>query len=239
MPEHAYSVGATRRGGSVRGRQPGARSPLLLAALCVVALALVWVVAALVPAAHVRDAVALHDFTLLDGSHIAAATKFLLHLLDPLFFTIWGLALVLIALARGRPRVALAVVVVMSLAPLSSEVLKPLLAYPHARVGETQIGPASWPSGHATAAAALALCAVLVAPSRRRPLVALLAAAFTLTVGVALLIGAWHLPSDVLGGYLMAVLWMALAVAALRVSERRWPSRAAPTPSTERRVAAS
>jgi hypothetical protein len=43
----------------------------------------------------------------------------------------------------------------------------------------------------------------------------------------------------VLGGYLMGVLWMALAVAALRVSERRWPSRAAPTPSTERRVATS
>src|SRR5437660_1689874 len=131
MPEHAYSVGVMRRG-SARRDQPGAASALMLAALCVVALALVWVVAALVPAAHVRDAVALHDFTLLDGSHIAAA--------------------------------------------------------------------------------------------------------FTLTVGVALLISAWHLPSDVLGGYFMAVLWMALAVAALRASEWRWPSHAALLQVTQRRA---
>jgi membrane-associated phospholipid phosphatase len=240
MPEHAYSVGVMPRGASAaRRKQRGAGGALLLAALCAVALALVWAIAAFVPAAHVRDAVALHDFTLLDGSHIAAATKSLLHLLDPLLFTIWGLALVLIALARRRPRVALAVVVVMALAPLSSEVLKPLLAHPHARVGVPHVGPASWPRGHATAAAALALCAVLVAPARRRPLVALLGVAFTLTVGVALLIGAWHMPSDVLGGYLMAVLWMALAVAGLRASERRWPSRGALTRVAQRGVAPS
>jgi membrane-associated phospholipid phosphatase len=80
---------------------------------------------------------------------------------------------------------------------------------------------------------------VLVAPARRRPLVALLAAAFTLTVGVALLIGAWHMPSDVLGGYLMAVLWMALAIAGLRASERRWPSREGLTRVTQRGAAPS
>jgi membrane-associated phospholipid phosphatase len=36
---------------------------------------------------------------------------------------------------------------------------------------------------------------------------------------------AWHMPSDVLGGYLVASLWMALAVAALRGADRRWPPR--------------
>src|ERR1039458_7024631 len=139
MPGHAYAAGVIPRSQSVgRPRRPGAGGALLLAALCVVALALVWVVAELVPAAHVRDAVALHDFVLLDGPHIHAVTKVLLHLLDPLLFTIWGLVLVLIALARGRTRVALAVVVVMALAPLSSEVLKPLLAHPHVRIGATR-----------------------------------------------------------------------------------------------------
>ena len=33
------------------------------------------------------------------------------------------------------------------------------------------------------------------------------------------------MPSDVLGGYLVAALWMALAVAALRAGERVRPSR--------------
>ena len=44
-------------------------------------------------------------------------------------------------------------------------------------------------------------------------------------VGLSLLILAWHMPSDVLGGYLVAVLWMAVAIACLRAAERRWPSR--------------
>lgn len=237
MPGHAYTAGVMPRAQPVgRPRRPGAGSALLLAALCAAALALVWAVAELLPAAQVKDSVALHDFTLLGGPHIGAAARFLLHLLEPLLFTIWGVALVLFALARRRPRVALAVAAVMALAPLSSELLKPLLAHPHVQIGVTSIGSASWPSGHSTAAAALALSATLVAPPRMRLAVAALGAAFMVAVGAALLIRAWHLPSDVLGGYLMGALWMALAVAGLRASERRWPSRRA---ITQRRGAAT
>jgi membrane-associated phospholipid phosphatase len=132
----------------------------------------------------------------------------------------------LFAVARGHRREALAVGLVIALAPLTADILKPLLAHPHARAGAVHIGPASWPSGHSTAALALALCAVLVAPRRARPLVAVAGGAFALAVGCALLIRAWHMPSDVLGGYLVAVLWMALAVAGLRAADRRWPSGA-------------
>src|SRR5437764_1216087 len=45
-------------------------------------------------------------------------------------------------------------------------------------------------------------------------------------VGFALLVQAWHMPSDVIGGYLFAGLCMALAVAGLRAAERRWPQHA-------------
>ena len=82
------------------------------------------------------------------------------------------------------------------------------------------IGAASWPSGHATAALALVLCAVLVAPARLRLLVAVVGAVFA-APWASLLILAWHMPSDVIGGYLVAALWIALAVAALRA--RRAP----------------
>ena len=196
-----------------------------LAGLVVVALALVWAVAELVPAAHLRDAVLLHHFVALEGAGVNGVAERLPRLLNPLLFTIWGVVLVLVALARRRPRVALAVAVVLALAPLSSEILKPLLAHPHVHIGYTVIGPASFPSGHSTAAAILGMGAVLVAPRRARPLVAVLAGAFALAVGAALLIRAWHMPSDVLGGYLVALLWTALAVAGVRWSERRWPSR--------------
>jgi membrane-associated phospholipid phosphatase len=224
MFEHAYTPATLPGGRAVeRTGPPGSRGALGVALLCVLGLAVTWMVAELVPGAQVKDAVALHDFTLLNTPHVGAAANFLLNLLDPLLFIVWGLALVLSAIAAGRPRVALAVTAVMGLAPLNAELLKPLLAHPHVRIGEIQIGPASWPSGHATAALALALCGVLVAPAHWRRAVVALGAVFTLAVGCALLIRAWHMPSDVVGGYLLAGLWMALAVAGLRASERRWP----------------
>jgi membrane-associated phospholipid phosphatase len=225
MSGQVYTAGAVPRryaaGNSGARKPPSAASALGIAGLCVVGLALTWIVAALVPAAHVRDAVALHDFTLLSRPHVDAVANFLLALLDPALFTLWAVLLIAYALSRGRRRVALAVACVMGLAPLTAETLKPLLAHPHAQIGYTYIDPASWPSGHATAAVALVLCAVLVAPIWLRPAVAALGGVFAVAVGCSLLILAWHMPSDVLGGYLVASLWMALAVAGLRAADRR------------------
>ncbi|MFZ1154984.1 MAG: phosphatase PAP2 family protein [Solirubrobacteraceae bacterium] len=197
----------------------GAGSALLVAALCVVGLALTWVLAELVPITHVKDAVALYDFTRLNRPLVEVPANVLLDLLYPPFYAAWGLVLVVIALRRRLPWIALAVAIVLPLAPLSAELLKPLLAHPHDQLGPKHITNASWPSGHATAALALAWCALLVAPPSRRRLVVTLGAAFAVAVGIALLVLAWHMPSDVVGGYLLATLWAALALAVLRVSE--------------------
>jgi membrane-associated phospholipid phosphatase len=204
---------------------PSAAGALCVAGLCMVALALTWVVAALVPATHVKDAVALYDFTLLGGPRVDDLANALLHLLDPALYILWGTLLIAVALWRRRPKVALAVGLVLGLAPLTAETLKPLLAHPHALVGGSWVAAASWPSGHATAATALALCAVLVAPQRLRPTVAVLGAMFTAGVGFSLLLLAWHLPSDVVGGYLVGTLWIAVAVTGLRAAEARSRSR--------------
>jgi membrane-associated phospholipid phosphatase len=217
------AIAAPQIGGA--RERPGAGRALGVAMLCVLGLGVVWAVAQLVPAAHLRDAVTLRDFTLLSRPHVDAVANFLIQLLDPPLFIFWAVALLATALARGLPRVAGAVAAVMALAPFTAETLKPLLAHPHAQVGAVHIAPASWPSGHSTAALIVVLCAVLVAPSRLRPLVGMLGALFALAVGCSLLILAWHMPSDVLGGYLVATLWMAIAVAALRLAERRWPTR--------------
>ena len=45
---------------------------------------------------------------------MSSVGNFLLHLLDPVVFMLWGVALVAFALGRGRPRVALAVAFVLS-----------------------------------------------------------------------------------------------------------------------------
>ncbi len=195
-----------------------------VALLCLAGMALTWALAELLPAGQVHDSLALHDFELLSRPHVDFVANALLHLLDPALFIVWGLVLVGVAISRNRPRVALAVVAVLSLAPLTSETLKPLLAHPHVQIaGTTYIAAASWPSGHSTAALALVLCAVLVAPVHLRPLMAGVGVAFAAAVGCSLLILAWHMPSDVFGGYLVAALWMSLAVAGLRAADRRWP----------------
>jgi membrane-associated phospholipid phosphatase len=229
MQGHAYAAGTLRpRRLPARARPGDPKVALAVAGLCVLAMAAVWSLAELVPAIQFKDAVALHDFTRLNRPAIDGIGNLLIKVLRPELFILWGVALVAACLARGRPRVALAVVAVMSLAPLTSELLKPLLAHPHVRIAGLEINPASWPSGHSTAALALALCVVLVAPARLRPVLSILAGAFALAVGIFLLVFAWHMPSDVLGGYLVASMWMALAVAGLRAAERRWPSARPP-----------
>jgi membrane-associated phospholipid phosphatase len=196
--------------------EPGPAAPLFVAGLCLLILALIWVIAELVPATHLKDAVVLHDFNLLSRPQVDTAANALLWLFEPGPFIALGTVLVAIAFARGRWRLGLAVALVLSVAPLSAELLKPLLAHAHNQASGVYMSDASWPSGHSTAAAALVLCAALVSPARLRPLVAVFGGLFALAVGCALLILAWHMPSDVLGGYFLAALWVALAVAGLR-----------------------
>lgn len=226
MQGHAYTAPSMparphirRRGGS------GPLSALAVAGACVGALALLWVLAELVPALQWRDAQLLYDFTLLRSPHIDNVASFLVHLLSPMLFVLWGIALVAVALARERPRVAVAVAAILALAPFTAETLKPILAHPHDQIGYVHIGAASWPSGHSTAATILALSALIVTPRRLRPLAAVVGALFVLAISCSLLILVWHMPSDVLGGYLVATSWAALAVAALRAVDRRWPPR--------------
>ena len=192
------------------------------AGICVVGLALVWVAAALIPGLHREDAVVLQAFMELERPRIDRWATSLTGLLDPLPFVVCGAVLLVISLARGRQAIALALASIMILAPLSSEALKPLLAHVHVPVGlGPRIPAASWPSGHSAAALALALCAVLVAPRRLRVAVAVLGGSFAVAVGCSQLILGRHMPSDVLGGYLVALFWTALAIAALRVAGLR------------------
>ncbi len=119
---------------------------------------------------------------------------------------------VIVALVRRRPRHAAVMLAIVLGANLTTQILKPLLAAPRPLndvVDGTYlfVNAASWPSGHATAAMSLCLCAVLAAPSRWRPHVGALMAVFAIAVCYSFLELAWHFPSDVLGGFLVASVW--------------------------------
>jgi undecaprenyl-diphosphatase len=74
--------------------------------------------------------------------------------------------------------------------------------------GETlrRLGRSSYPSGHACAVTALALVAVGLAPRRRRTRAAVCAGFVVVLVSIALVIIHAHYPSDVLGGWMLAIL---------------------------------
>jgi membrane-associated phospholipid phosphatase len=137
------------------------------------------------------------------------------HLSDPPLFLGWFLLIVGVAVWRHRPRLAVTAAVILLGSSLATALVKTTLPIVrHTAVGAT-VGPNAFPSGHATASMAVALCAILVSPAARRPLVATLGAVYALAVTFTLLMASWHFPSDVFAGYLMAGVWTALGVALL------------------------
>jgi membrane-associated phospholipid phosphatase len=137
-----------------------------------------------------------------------------------------GIAIALWALRRdgagraGRILVGLAGTYASSLAiSLVLERVDPL-------GGEAQRHAAGfYPSGHAAMVAALALAAVATAPATMRRFVAVVAAAAVGTVGVVIVVLHSHYPSDVVGGWLLAVAWMAAALESFRGGVEHQPRR--------------
>ena len=116
-------------------------------------------------------------------------------------------------------------------AGLTTQVLKQLLT--HQGLQERLLGPDhpfvfSFPSGHTTAAASLAVALLLVAPPRMRPAAAAAGIAFTLAMAVAVIVLHWHFPSDVLGGLLVVGSWCFAVIAALRLTRPRRPAPPSP-----------
>jgi membrane-associated phospholipid phosphatase len=185
------------------------QSLLLGAATCALAAAATGVLALLVAATERADLRLSLQFTRLDGTRAAPLLDALAHLADPVPYAVAGLALTAIAWRRGSRRLAFAIPPLFLASGLTAEVLKELTA--SARWFDAPL----WPSGHATGAMTIALCAVLVSPPRLRPLVAVAGAAFTLAVACAIVALSWHFASDVIAGYLIAtgVVLAALAAA--------------------------
>jgi membrane-associated phospholipid phosphatase len=232
---------AARLGWQIRGKgdqavnqagrallSPGARRPAAItAAACVAGLAVLGVLVAHQSRAGVLD-------TRIDGwimrllGHRDKIIMAMRALGSPRYATIGCVAAVLACALARRYRGALLVAIVVPLASAITEfVLKPI-------IGRTFVGFLSYPSGHVTGAAALAisLIVVLSGPSRpplpaaaRWPLAALPALA-VVAVTLAVVAGQYHYFTDTVGGAAVAVatgLVTALVVdgAAARRARRR------------------
>jgi len=211
-----------------------ARTALIGAAGGVLGLALVWYVSHYTGAGKHVDASILGGFADLTRPRLDRLTNFIATLCNPDPYVVLASLPVLVALVRRRPRVAVMLAVVILCANETTELLKPLLAAPRDPGPYGLIYNSSWPSGHATAAMSLALCAIIAAPARWRPAVAASMAAFAIAVSYSFLELAWHYPSDVLGGFLIAGTWTLLGVAGLSLFEARRGDESAEVAATRR-----
>ncbi|MEU8241259.1 phosphatase PAP2 family protein [Actinoplanes missouriensis] len=84
----------------------------------------------------------------------------------------------------------------------------------------------SLPSGHTTAAAAMAFALVLVLPEAVRGTAALAGAGFTGAIAISTVWARWHRPSDTVAAILVVLAWGALVVFCIRLL--RWTRQAAP-----------
>ncbi|MDQ3676683.1 MAG: phosphatase PAP2 family protein [Actinomycetota bacterium] len=201
------------------------RSLLALAVASAIGALVVWLAAFAVPSGQRLDAAALEAFAVAAAPPLRPSITGVAGLAGPASLAIGALALVVVALLRRRWLMAAVVPVILLGANVVTQLLKPGLAHP--RIVELSgiegPYPASWPSGHSTVAMSLALCAVLVVGPRLRPLAALAGAGYAVAVGYSLIAMGWHLPSDVIGGFLIASTFTLLGAAALSVLEARQP----------------
>jgi membrane-associated phospholipid phosphatase len=206
------------------------RSAALAALACFAGLALTGLLAYLVPLAHARDSASLSGFVGLGNERRNAFLSHIAHMADPAPYGLLAASVVALALARRRRLPAAALAVVLLGAPLTTEALKHALEHPRIAewLGASQIGAASWPSGHATASMSIALCGVVAAPPVLRPLAGVAGGLFAVGVSFSILVLHWHFPSDIVGGYLCAATWTLAAVAVVRTLEPRTGERDGP-----------
>jgi len=160
------------------------------------------------------DMAALSATDALPGAVVVDAGTFLdaigISTLAVIAFVIGGLAL-----TRGRYALAFAAAVVVVGSNVTTQILKGSLLERPLLVQDLPFHPNSYPSGHATVAASLAVAAFLVVSHRVRAPVALTATVFAAAVGVSTVVAGWHRPSDVIGAWLVVGSWGALATGVL------------------------
>jgi membrane-associated phospholipid phosphatase len=187
------------------------------ALLCALAAAAVWALSFRTGLGLAADTRVLSAMTSLQDTRAEPLAVLVGMLCNPVPYA--GLAAATTAAAhllRG-PRAALAIAALLVLPNAVTQVLKRELAEDRSGAVPAQmhVEAASWPSGHSTAAMALALAAVLIATGRWRLAAAELGGAFALAMAGSVVLLGWHFPSDAAGGFAIAGAGACLAAAAL------------------------
>jgi membrane-associated phospholipid phosphatase len=126
-----------------------------------------------------------------------------------------GVAVVAVVLAvlslAGKTRLGgIATALLVGGAFATTELLKPPLGDWGRDLAPQRVATDAFPSGHATLAMAIVLAAAMSIPAQFRMWTNALGAAIATLLGLFIVIGGLHPPSDVVGGYFVAASWASL-----------------------------
>ncbi|MEP6639284.1 MAG: phosphatase PAP2 family protein [Chloroflexota bacterium] len=123
---------------------------------------------------------------------------------------IGGVLAVVISVLQRRPRLALLAVATIVGANLTTQLLKYLVLERTDLLGGLFYPlPNSFPSGHATAAASIAVALLIVVPPLLRAPWVIVSSVLVAAVGVSTLLAGWHRMADAVGGVFVATAWAA------------------------------
>lgn len=212
----------------VEGREDPARAPWrpFLAAVSVLAVVgLLGLAATSYVALRTSSGVGL-DARLLDAVSSTTPAHYQLHS-DLRGATRWSILVLALAGALAalvRPRLShwLGAGIVIAGANVSAQILQ------HDVFTRPEVSPGTngLPSQHMTVAFSLALAAVVVAPSAWRSMVGIGVSAAATLAGVALVLGRWHRPSDVLAAAFLCIVWASVGLLSAGLVRRRPPTSA-------------
>jgi membrane-associated phospholipid phosphatase len=209
---------AIRRGGS-----SGCAEAWWLANSCWVAAAVVYAIAFAVPVGRRFDESLFQNLTSSSGDSLRGISSRALQTTSLASLVLLMVSVVLLGISRGRSRRATITGLAILGSIATSQALKAGLSPLDHRLapGRSAGLEAAYPSGHATAAMALALGFVIVAPQAARALVAMVGGLCAAAVGSALVVSGSHYASDVVGGFLVAAAFAWIAATGIRCRGER------------------
>jgi membrane-associated phospholipid phosphatase len=204
-----------------------ARPPLVVPLLALAGfLALLGLVTGGWPPLHHLDTVVSHAFRGYGSAHpgLVAVLRVVTDVAATVPFLVTGLVATVVLLVRAQWPAAVLCAVLTVAVPISWALLHWLVYRPRPQDGFVAVASNGFPSGHTTNSAALALGVVLVLWRRvartGRVVTAALAALFAIFIGVTRVALLAHWPSDVFGGWLLALTVVPLAA---RLADRSVP----------------
>jgi undecaprenyl-diphosphatase len=196
----------------VSGVETAKRHAAACALCCAVLLLVVWVLAYYVAPFEELDETVLNAISTPSGSPVHDLAFTIEQVMEPAGWAAAATVAFLLAAWQGRYKRALLAVALILGTALVDLTLKAV--FEHERELSIPIDEFEWlplanafPSGHSAGALAISLAFLFVVPAAWQRVTAALGLVFTLAVSLGLLVLNYHYPSDIVGGWLVALGW--------------------------------